>query len=304
MALTRRTFLQTLSLLGLSGISARDLFAQGREMITRPIPASGERLPVIGMGTWQTFDTAGGEETERLLPVLRAFFQSGGALIDTSPMYGRAEEVLGELLPRARGGHRLFAATKVWTHGKSDGVRQMQRSMRRVGVAKFDLIQVHNLRDWQVHLETLKQWKREGKVRYIGVTTSHGRRHEELAEIMARQPLDFVQFTYNLRYREAEQRLLPLAREHGMAVIINRPLDGGGLFSAVRGLPLPKWASEFDCQAWSQFFLKYIVSHPAVSCAIPATSRVDHMRENMGAMYGRLPDPEMRRRMAAYLQKL
>jgi diketogulonate reductase-like aldo/keto reductase len=256
------------------------------------------------MGTWQTFDTEPGEETARLLPVLEAFFQRGGALIDTSPMYGRAEQVLGELLPRLKSTHKLFAATKVWINGKSLGIQQMQRSMRRVGVSRFDLIQVHNLRDWQVHLDTLRQWKQEGKLRYIGVTTSHGRRHQELESIMRRHDLDFVQFTYNLRYREAEQRLLPLAQERGIAVIINRPLDGGDLFSAVRGRSLPDWAGEIDCRSWSQFFLKFIVSHPAVTCAIPATANVSHMQENMGALYGHLPDAAMRRRMVSYFQSL
>lgn len=303
MSISRRSFLQLMPAALTAGFSGIGL-ASTATPITRAIPSSGERLPVIGMGTWLTFDTFAGEETQSRLPVLKAFFEAGGAVIDTSPMYGRAEEVLGELLPQVRGRHRLFAATKVWTNGKPDGVRQMQRSMRRVGVKAFDLIEVHNLRDWQVHLETLKQWKQEGKVRYIGVTTSHGRRHEELASIMRQQPLDFVQFTYNLRQREAEQRLLPLAQERGIAVIINRPLDGGGLFDVVAGKALPTWASEIDCSSWSQFFLKYIVSHPAVSCAIPATSRVDHMQENMGALYGRLPDSAMRKRMSSYIDRL
>ena len=256
------------------------------------------------MGTWLTFDTEAGEETARRLPILEAFFQGGGALIDTSPMYGRAEEALGELLPSLNNTQKLFAATKVWINGKSMGVQQMQRSMRRVGVQRFDLIQVHNLRDWQVHLDTLRQWKQEGKVRYIGITTSHGRRHEELESIMQQQPLDFVQFTYNIRHREAERRLLPLAQERGIAVIINRPLDGGGLFDRVQGRPLPTWATEIECHSWSQFFLKFIVSHPAVTCAIPATSQVGHMRENMGALYGRLPDPTMRERMYNYVDSL
>jgi len=303
MSISRRSFLQMVSA-SLAGMASGLGHAATRSAITRAIPSSGERLPVIGLGTWITFDTPPGEATQSRLPVLKAFFEAGGSVIDTSPMYGRAEEVLGELLPRARGGHSLFAATKVWTNGKPDGVRQMQRSMRRVGVKVFDLIQVHNLRDWRVHLETLKQWKQEGKVRYIGVTTSHGRRHDELISIMRQQPLDFVQFTYNLRQRDAERRLLPLAQERGIAVIVNRPLDGGGLFDAVAGRPLPDWATEIDCTAWSQLFLKFVVSHPAVSCAIPATSRAEHMRENMGALYGRLPDEAMRRRMAATLQSL
>ena len=304
MPLSRRRFLYRLASLGVMAGLARHTVALPGAPITRAIPASGERLPVIGMGTWLTFDTEAGEETARRLPILEAFFQGGGALIDTSPMYGRAEEALGELLPSLNNTQKLFAATKVWINGKSMGVQQMQRSMRRVGVQRFDLIQVHNLRDWQVHLDTLRQWKQEGKVRYIGITTSHGRRHEELESIMQQQPLDFVQFTYNIRHREAERRLLPLAQERGIAVIINRPLDGGGLFDRVQGRPLPTWATEIECHSWSQFFLKFIVSHPAVTCAIPATSQVGHMRENMGALYGRLPDPTMRERMYNYVDSL
>ena len=304
MPLSRRRFLHFLTSLGLGMAVRRTAKAGPGTIITRPIPASAERLPVIGMGTWLTFDTEPGEETARLLPVLEAFFQGGGALIDTSPMYGRAEQALGELLPRLNNRPKLFAATKVWTNGKSMGIQQMQRSMRRVGVPRFDLIQVHNLRDWQVHLDTLRQWKEEGKVRYIGVTTSHGRRHEELESIMRRQPLDFVQFTYNIRHREAERRLLPLAQERGIAVITNRPLDGGDLFNAVHGRSLPDWVVEFDCHSWSQFFLKFIVSHPAVTCAIPATSKVAHMQENMGAAHGRLPGTSMRQRMVSYIQSL
>lgn len=273
--------------------------------ITRLIPSSKEPLPVIGMGTWITFNI-GENPHDRMqrTQVLRAFFDRGGALIDSSPMYGSAEEVLGYCLPRVENREKLFAATKVWILGKTLGVRQMEQSQKLWGVPRFDLMQVHNLLDWESHLETLQQWKAEGKIRYIGVTTSHGRRHEELEKIMRSQPIDFVQFTYNLVDREVEQRLLPLAAEKGLAVIINRPLDGGDLFNRVRGKALPEWAREFDCTGWSQFFLKFIVSHPAVTCAIPATSSIGHMLENMGALYGRLPDADMRRRMLEYFEKI
>jgi diketogulonate reductase-like aldo/keto reductase len=271
------------------------------QAITRQIPSSGERIPVIGMGTWQTFDVGrSSSDRARLRGVLQTFFDRGGRLIDSSPMYGRSELVVGELLPQITPRPPLFSATKVWTPGRRFGVMQMEASQKLWRVPKFDLIQVHNLLDWEGQLQTLKEWKASGRVRYIGVTTSHGRRHEELERILLREPLDFVQFTYNLADRSAESRLLPLARERKMAVILNRPLDGGNLFDRVRGKALPPWASEFDCTTWSQFFLKFVVSHPAVTCAIPATSQVAHMAENMGSALGRLPDASMRARMATH----
>ncbi|MDX5363110.1 MAG: aldo/keto reductase [Pseudazoarcus pumilus] len=271
------------------------------EPLLRAIPASGEHLPAIGMGTWITFDVepsfrAGNTLTTRW-QVLREFFAAGGRMIDSSPMYGRAEAVLGELLPQTPGAEALYSATKVWTPGQTMGERQMARSLQLWGLKHFGLMQVHNLLDWQAHLPTLKRMKGEGAVRHIGITTSHGRRHAEFAELMQRERLDFVQFTYNLAHREAEQRLLPLAAERGCAVIINRPFDGGGLFSRVRGKALPGWASEIGCQNWAQIFLKFVISHPAVTCAIPATSNPEHMRENMGALTGPLPDAALRRRM-------
>jgi diketogulonate reductase-like aldo/keto reductase len=219
-------------------------------------------------------------------------------------MYGSSQEVIGHALAQARNKSALFAATKVWILGKGFGIRQMEDAGRLWGVPRFDLMQVHNLLDWETHLETLKAWKAEGRVRYIGVTTSHGRRHDDMAQVMQSEPLDFVQFTYNILDREAEQRLLPLAAERGIAVIVNRPFQRGSLFGRVRGKPLPPWAAEFDCRNWAQYLLKFVVSHPAVTCAIPATSRVDHMVENMGAGLGRLPDAAMRRRMVAHFESL
>ena len=275
-------------------------------MITKAIPASGERLPVIGMGTSRTFDVApDAEQRAQLLPVLQAFFDHGGGVIDTSPMYGHAEAVLGELLqavPYDR--KQLFAATKVWTWGRDEGLQQMQESMRLTGIGRFDLIQIHNLRDWQVHLETLQDWKRTGKVRYIGITTSHGRDHEELELALDTEPFDFVQLSYNLVDRAVEQRLLPLAQERGIAVLVNRPFQRGELFQTVRGKDLPDWAAEFDCASWAQFFLKFIVSHPAVTCAIPASSKVHHLVDNMGAGTGRLPDSGVRDRMVKYIEQI
>jgi diketogulonate reductase-like aldo/keto reductase len=212
-------------------------------------------------------------------------------------MYGSAEAVTGALLERTSNKQNLFTATKVWTRGKREGIDQMEQSMQRLGVDKIDLMQIHNLLDWQTHIETLLEWKAEGKIRYIGITTSHGRDHDELEEILQQLPLDFVQFSYNILDRDIEKRLLPIAAEKGIATLINRPYQRGGLFRKVRGKSLPEWASEFDCASWGQFFLKFIVSHPDVTCVIPATSKLKHMVDNMAAGYGRLPDEATRRRM-------
>lgn len=274
-------------------------------VITKAVPTSCERIPVIGMGSWITFDV--GDDPKALatrLQVLRTFFDHGGAVIDSSPMYGSSEAVIGHCLQRIENKSSLFAATKVWIPGRWLGVKQMERSSRLWGVDRFDLMQIHNMLDWQTHLETLKAWKAEGRLRYIGITTSHGRRHAKLERVLATEPVDFVQFTYNILDREAEQRLLPLAAERGVAVIVNRPFRRGALFNRVKGRPLPDWAAEFDCRNWAQFFLKFIVSHPAVTCVIPATSRVAHMKENMGAGTGRLPDATMRQRMINYFESL
>ncbi len=266
--------------------------------VRKAIPASGERLPVIGMGSWITFDVGDDADARaQRVRVLQAFFDHGGALVDSSPMYGSAQEVIGHALARVRNRQVLFAATKVWTLGRGAGIRQVEDAERLWGVARFDLMQVHNLLDWETHLPTLKAMKAAGRLRHVGVTTSHGRRHDDLEALMRREPLDFVQLTYNLVDREAEQRLLPLAAERGIAVIANRPFQGGALFRRVRGRPLPGWAVEIDCSSWAQAMLKFVVSHPAVTCAIPATSRIDHMIDNMGAGFGRLPDAALRRRM-------
>lgn len=304
--ISRRGFIRALAGAGIAAAAYPALVpAAGRTAIRKPIPSTGERLPVIGMGTSRTFDV-GGDRRKRagLLAVLQAFFDNGGALIDSSPMYGSAEQVTGDLLRQVRNRQALFAATKVWTDGKRAGIEQMRRSMRRMGVERFDLMQIHNLRDWRVHLDTLKQWKAQGRVRYIGITTSHGRFHDELAAILKTEPFDFVQLSYNIADRTVEKRLLPLAADRGMAVLANRPFQRGALFRRVKGRSLPDWASEFDCYTWAQFFLKFVVSHPAVSCAIPATSRVEHMVDNMGAGFGRLPDASMRGRMVAYFDGL
>lgn len=295
--LSRRRFLQTTAL-GLGAINIPGvLAARDSALIQKPIPATGELLPVIGMGTSRTFDVGPDPgRQQQLANVLQAFFDHGGMLIDSSPMYGNAEQVLGRLL-RQTHVPRLFAATKVWTWGKQAGIEQMQRSMQRMGVQVFDLMQIHNLRDWRTHLETLREWKAAGKIRYLGITTSHGRMHDELEDILGTEPFDFVQFSYHLGNRVAEQRLLPIAAERKIAVLINRPFARGALFRPVKNRPLPDLAQEIGCRSWAQFFLKYVVSHPAVSCAIPATSRLQHMVDNMGAGYGPLPDAAQRRRM-------
>jgi diketogulonate reductase-like aldo/keto reductase len=300
----RRAFLASLGALGLAtrlGPAA----AQSRPIRTRAIPSTGERLPVIGMGSWLTFDVGDSEALRAArLEVLSAFFGQGGTVIDSSPMYGTSEAVIGYCLGRLPTIRTPFSATKVWTLFRSRGIRQMEASQRLWGVERFDLMQIHNLLDWEAHLETLVDWKARGRLRYIGVTTSDGRRHDDLEEVMTEQPVDFVQFTYNILDRKAERRLLPLAAERGLAVIINRPFRRGALFGFFERHPLPGWAREFDCANWAQFFLKFIVSHPAVTCAIPATTRVDHMIENMGAAYGRLPDPDQRARMVRYVDGL
>jgi diketogulonate reductase-like aldo/keto reductase len=281
------------------------LFGESRQPIKHSIPSSGERIPVIGMGTSRTFDVAGNAAIlTQLGQVLQVFFDNGGAVIDSSPMYGNSETIVGNLLKTIPNKGSLFAATKVWTYGKQSGIDQMQESLQRMGVGVMDLMQIHNLRDWKIHLPTLRQWKQEGKIRYIGITTSHGRFHADLMQIMRTEQLDFVQFTYNIGNRTVEESLLPLAADRGIATLINRPYQRGALFRSVKGQALPEWAREFDCQSWGQFFLKFVVSHPAVTCVIPATSKVHHMADNMAANYGRLPSASMRKRMLQYFERL
>jgi len=302
----RRRFLQQSAGLTAAALSwPAWLSAKDLAPIKKAIPKTGEQLPVIGMGTSRTFDIGNDQALrQRLAEVLQIFFDQGGALIDSSPMYGNAEQVTGDLLKAIKNKQALFAATKVWTWGKDEGIAQMQRSSQRMGVKVFDLMQIHNLRDWQVQLETLKAWKAEGKVRYIGITTSHGRFHDELEVILENEPFDFVQLSYNIMNRSVEERLLPIAKERGMATLVNRPFARGDLFGVVKGQALPGWAKDIDVKSWGQFFLKFVVSHPAVTCAIPATSKPHHMLDNMGAGWGRLPDAAMRQRMIRYIESL
>jgi diketogulonate reductase-like aldo/keto reductase len=267
-------------------------------LLTRRIPATGEALPAIGLGTWQTFDVGPGERAG-LEGVLRAFVDLGGSVVDSSPMYGRSEEVVGDLAAKLGVQSALFLATKVWTSGKTAGVRQMEASMRKLRTARIDLMQVHNLVDVETHLDTLAEWKREGRVRYVGVTHYTAGQHEAVARVLATHPVDFVQINYSVGEREAERRLLPLARERGVAVLANRPFGGGDLFRRLRSRPLPAWAAEIDCTSWAQVLLKFVISHTAITCAIPATSQVTHLRDNMQAAHGRLPDAALRARIAA-----
>ena len=274
-------------------------------VLERVIPASGERVPALGLGTWQTFDVgAGAGERAPLREVLRLFVEMGGTVIDSSPMYGRAEEVVGDLSASLGLGGSLFLATKVWTRGRDAGIRQMERSMDRLRTERIDLMQVHNLVDWRTQLSTLREWKAAGRIRYAGITHYTTGAYDELEELMRTQQLDFVQLNYSVAVREAERRLLPLAAERGIATLINRPFQGGGLFHKVRGRALPSWAAEFDCRSWAQFFLKYVLSHPAVTCPIPATSDPKHLVDNMQAAYGRLPDAATRRRMVRLIEDL
>jgi len=306
MPLKRRHFLQLLMGLGSSIVLGSGQAAGGMMQHSRLIPSSGERLSVIGLGSWLTFgiDVDDAVEMAAREQILREFMQRSGGVLDSSPMYGTAQEVIGKCLQKIGQHDSLFAATKVWVRGYRNAIPQMERSRLLWGLSRFDLMQIHNLLDWETHLPLLQSMKEQGKVRYIGVTTSHGRRHEEIMRIMRTQKLDFVQFTYNLLDREAEQYLLPMAADKGIAVIINRPFQRGGLFEHVGQRGLPPWAVEFDCANWAQFFLKYIVSHPAVTCAIPATSQLRHLQQNMGAAYGHLPDTAMRKKMVAYIRSL
>jgi len=271
-------------------------------VVKRPIARTGEPLPVVGLGTYQSFDVGNGAgEHESLTEVLRLFVQHGGALVDSSPMYGSSESVVGKLAAGLGITGRLFMATKVWTNGREAGVRQMEESMRRMKVARMDLMQIHNLLDWRTHLKTLHEWKASGRIRYAGITHYHSGAYGDLERLMKTREFDFVQFNYSVAEREAEERILPLAQETGTAVIVNRPFAQASLFSRVRGKELPAWSAEFDCESWAQFFLKYILGHPAVTCVIPATSKPHHLVDNMMAGIGHLPDAAVRKRMVEFM---
>jgi diketogulonate reductase-like aldo/keto reductase len=279
--------------------------AQTGPAAAKPIPSSGEAMPVIGLGSWITFNV--GEDPVLLkecAAVMAALFEGGGRMIDCSPMYGSSQDTIGYGLRKLGHPAALFSAEKVWTSSAAGGPSQIEETRQRWGVERFDLLQVHNLVAWERHLETLFAMKAEGRLRYVGITTSEGRRHDLIERIMADRPIDFVQITYNVLDREVEERILPLALERGIAVIANRPFRQGALLRDLEGHPLPAWAGEAGASGWPQFILKFITSHPAVTCAIPATTRVDHLRENMGAASGPVPDESMRARMAEYVRGL
>ena len=278
---------------------------QAQTLITKQIPSTGESIPAVGMGSSQTFNVSSDNQAkENLSKVLQTFFAMGGSLIDSSPMYGLSESVIGELMAKLTPQPQVFAASKVWTTGKQEGIEAIAESQKRMQVEKMDLMQVHNLRDWKIHLDTLDEYKAKGKIRYTGITTSRLSQYDDFEQVMRDRKMDFIQLNYNIRVREAEKRLLPLAADKGIAVLVNRPYEKGRLFKAVKNTPLPEWVSEFDCHSWGQFFLKFIISHPAVTCAIPATSKVKHMKDNMQAMSGRLPDEQMRRKMLSFIENV
>lgn len=305
--ITRRRFLgASAGLAALGVIGPLPLWAAPETLIRRAIPSSGDQIPVIGLGTARTFNVSE-TDAQAMAPlhgVMDAFYQGGGRMVDSSPMYGNSETVVGVLARDLGIADELFMATKVWTDGAEAGIAQMQRSRERMGGGRLELIQVHNLRDLRTQLDTLKRWRDEGKVRYIGVTHSRNSAHDDLKRVVESEPLDFVQLNYNIAARNAERRLLPAAANQGVAVIGNEPFESGRLFSAVRGQALPDWAREAGAESWAQFFLKYIVSHPAVTCAIPATSDPKHSRDNIGACHGALPDSIQRRRMVEYFEGL
>ncbi len=277
----------------------------GATLLTKPIPSTGEPMPTVGLGTWITFNIGNDPVLlDECAAVMRAFFEAGGRMIDSSPMYGSSQPAIGYGLEKLGYPATLFSAEKVWTSDISGGPEQMADSRAHWGLPQFDLMQVHNLRAWQGHLETLLAMKEAGQLRYVGITTSHGRRHGELEQIMSSQPIDFVQVTYNVADRQVEERILPLAQERGIAVIVNRPFRGGPLVPRMERHPLPGWAEETGATNWAQFLLKFIISHPAVTCAIPATTRVDHVRENMAAATGVMPDASLRNRMLDYVRQL
>jgi aryl-alcohol dehydrogenase-like predicted oxidoreductase len=274
-------------------------------MLTRPIPKTNEPLPVIGLGTWQAFDIGADRAAlDQRKEVLRILFEAGGSVIDSSPMYGRAEAVIGTLLTEMKARDKAFLATKVWTSGEAAGAAQMSASFANMQADTIDLMQIHNLVDWRTHLKTLRAWKEKGRFRYIGITHYTSSALDDLAAVIRAEPIDFVQLAYSIDVRAAETRLLPLAAERGVGVLVNRPFSTGGLFGRVRGKALPEWASEIDCASWGQFFLKFIIGHPAVTCVIPGTAKPEHMRDNLRAGDGRLPDAAQRQRMAKYWDEL
>lgn len=296
----RRDWLQKLNRLGILALTP-GLLSLEDAILTRTIPSTREPLPAVGLGTWRTFDINNSlESLDPLKKVLQHLHAKGGKVLDSSPMYGRSESVAGQVSFETKLNDNLFIATKVWTSGKENGIRQMHESLKLLQRDKIDLMQIHNLVDWQTHIKTLRAWKEEGKIRYIGITHYLDSMHDTMIEILGKEKIDFIQVNYNLSDRHADERLLPFAQDKGVAVIINRPFQEGALFNSINQKSLPLWADEFNCHNWAQFFLKFILSHPAVTCAIPATSQPTHMLENIGAAYGKLPTQKQRQQMIRY----
>lgn len=296
--MTRREYLHRMAAVGLLP-ALSSWIKMDDTLIKRTIPGTGESLTAIGIGTWETFDVDSSHvpEIEQLREVLAILVSKGGSVIDSSPMYGFSEQNVGTLSTDAGFNNKLFIATKVWTSGKENGIQQMKESLQYLKRSKIDLMQIHNLVDWKTHIKTLREWKEKGTIRYMGITHYRENAYAEMESIMKSEPIDFIQVNYNLADRKSGERLLPLAAEKNIGVIISQPFGYGKLFDQVKSRALPEWASEFDCKSWAQFFLKYIISHPAVTCAIPGTGQPAHMLDNIQAAYGRLPDEAMRQKM-------
>jgi diketogulonate reductase-like aldo/keto reductase len=310
--LTRRDFVKSALMLGATSLAhplpsllESAFAAPTSRMRTRAIPSSGKQIPVVGLGTWQQFDVSSDPAyLNPLKKVLRTLFKFGGSVIDTSPMYGRAEQVLGKLLTSLGKRKEAFITTKVWTSGRENGIQQMKNSMNKLNVRTLDLIQVHNLVDWKTHLDTLNRWKKSGKIRYTGVTHYTQSAFNELETVLKSRDIDFIQLPYSISFRAAENRLLPLAQDQDTAVIINRPFEAGSLFRKVRGESLPEWSSSIGCKTWAQYFLKYILGHSAVTCVIPGTSNPQHMLDNVRAGTGAMPSDQKRKRMLEYWKSI
>ncbi len=301
----RRTMLKQIAGLSFLGLGLDHRLNFMDNIRTRRIPGHNESLPVVGLGTWQTFDVGNSrEERSPQREVLKALIGKGGRVVDSSPMYGRSERVVGDLAADLGIVDELFMATKVWTGGKQAGIDQMEQSMQRMHKSPMDLMQIHNLVDWKTHMPTLTGWKEKGKIRYIGITHYMESAYSDMEQIMKNYPIDFIQLNYAITYRAAENSILPLARDKGIAVLINRPYQGGSLFRKTRGHHLPDWAASFDCNSWGQFFLKYILSNKAVTCVIPGTSKPHHMIDNLGAGLGELPDELTRKKMVRFIDNL
>jgi diketogulonate reductase-like aldo/keto reductase len=295
--MNREIFLKQLLAIGITTPSLIDMMQTIR---TRPIPSTNEQLPVVGVGTWQTFDVGNSAaERDPLKEVLKTLIAKGGKVIDSSPMYGQSEKIVGDLSEELKLNASLFMATKVWTTGKEEGIAQMNKSFALMKRKQMDLMQIHNLVDWKTHLKTLREWKEQKKIRYIGITHYLESAYASIEDIINTNQIDFLQINYSLLSRKSGERLLPLAKDKNMAVLINRPFEEGALFQRVKGKQLPEWTKEFDCTSWAQFFLKFIISNPAVTCAIPGTDKPHHMVDNLAAGFGKLPDEKMRDKMVA-----